>query len=347
MGVSVLPGKKFSLSIVFSIVIFFLSASFSCAEAVVLKIASIAPEGALWMTKMRAAAEDITAKTDGRVKFKFYPGGVMGNHQSVLRKMRFGQLQGGAFTAGNLAEVYPDIHIYTLPFLLDTRAQVEFVRDRLDPVLMAGLEKKGLISFGFSGAGFAYTFSHKPVYTVEDFRKNKVWMPAGDKFTGLFMGNAGISPVPLPLADVLTGLQTGMIDVVMATPVGTIAFQWYTKLAYMNETPVSYIYGLLALDKKAFKKIKPDDQKIVREVLTQVFQALDQHSWIDHEQAKQALLRQGVTLTKTDPKVLAEWLHYAEQTTIQLGREGAYSPEVYKSLSRYLACFKRKDNACR
>ncbi len=316
------------------------------AQAAVLKIASIAPDGGLWMTKMRSAAEQIAKQTEGRVKFKFYPGGVMGNHQSVLRKMRFGQLQGGAFTAGNLAEVYPDVHIYALPFLMNEREQVDYVRQRMDPTLLDGLKQKGLISFGFAGAGFAYTMSEMPVRTLADFRKHKVWAPTGDQFSSLILKNAGISPVPLPLPDVLTGLQTGLIDIVTVTPVGAIAFQWYTKLAYINDTPVSYIYGLLALDKKAFNKIKPKDQAIVQEVLTRVNAELDHHSWIDQEQALEALLKQGVTLTDTNPDLLNEWLGYAHKTIEQLGQQGAYSESIYQQLKHYLECYRLKDNSC-
>ena len=57
-------------------------------HAVTIKIATLSPEGTFWMKQMRAGAKEIKQKTQGRVKFKFYPGGVMGNDESVLRKMR-------------------------------------------------------------------------------------------------------------------------------------------------------------------------------------------------------------------------------------------------------------------
>ena len=76
-----------------------------------LKIASLAPDGSLWMKEMRAAGDEIAQATEGRVAIKFYPGGVMGNDAVVLRKIRLGQLQGGAFTGSELTLVYKDAQV--------------------------------------------------------------------------------------------------------------------------------------------------------------------------------------------------------------------------------------------
>ena len=53
-----------------------------------IKLATIAPEGSSWMIDMRSGAKAIEKSTDGRVKFKFYGGGVQGNDKQVQRKMR-------------------------------------------------------------------------------------------------------------------------------------------------------------------------------------------------------------------------------------------------------------------
>ena len=60
-----------------------------------LKLATLAPAGTVWMKEMKAGADRVAQRTSGRVEIKFYPGGVMGNDQSVHRKIRIGQLHGG------------------------------------------------------------------------------------------------------------------------------------------------------------------------------------------------------------------------------------------------------------
>ena len=143
----------------------------SQAGARTIKIATISPDGTLWMQEMRAGAKEVKKRTQGRVVFKFYPGGVMGSDENVLRKIRIGQLQGGAVTMGSLRGVYSDIDIYSLPYLFSSFKQVDYVRERLDQTLLDELEKKGFVAFGFGEGGFTYMMSDSPLYTAEDVRK--------------------------------------------------------------------------------------------------------------------------------------------------------------------------------
>ena len=117
------------------------------ATAMTLKIATVSPEGATWMVKMREAAQDINKRTSGRVKFKFYSGGVMGSDDSVLRKIKIGQLHGGAVTGGSLLSVYSDLSVYSLPFVFRSLKEVDTVRAELDPILIKGLEEDGFVTF--------------------------------------------------------------------------------------------------------------------------------------------------------------------------------------------------------
>ena len=311
------------------------------AHARVLKIATVSPDGAMWMRKMREGAKEIADRTEGRVKLKFYPGGVMGNDQSILRKMRIGQLQGGAFTAGGLAGVYPDIQIYALLFLFNSQEQVDFVRARMDKTLLQGLERQGLIGLGIAGGGFAYNISTAPQKSLEDLRSHKVWIPTGDVISKAVMEAAGVSPIPLPISDVLTGLQTGMIDTVAASPIGAIAFQWYTKVTYLMDAPISYIYALLVIDKKAFNKLQPADQKIVREVMACVYREIDQQNKLDNAKAIDALKKQGVTFVPLSPELMQDWQKVAEKAIAILAKQGAFTPEmlqaVYTNLELYSA----------
>ena len=312
--------------------------------AQVLKIATISPDGTMWMKKMREGGKEVEARTEGRVKFKFYPGGVMGNDQSMLRKMRFKQLHGGVFSIGSLAKVYPDIHIYAMPSVFASQEEVDYVRSRMDEELFKGLEEKGLIGFGFIGGGFTFSMSSEPQRNLDDLHKQKVWIPEGDVIALALMKSAGISPIPLPLADVLTGLQTGMINSVAVTPVGAIAFQWYTKLPYLSDIPINYYYALLAIDKKAYNKISPADQVIVREVMTRINNEIDQLNRVDNDEAFLALQKQGVTIVTLAPDKKAEWLKIANNATRQLGKQKAFTPEMFNRLQTLVQQYRQKAN---
>lgn len=306
-------------------------------QAVTLKVATIAPDGTEWMQKMRAGANEVKARTQGRVKFKFYPGGVMGSDKTVRRKIRIGQLQGGAITGGILYDVYPDSQIYSLPMLFNDYKEMDYVRARMDKRVKQGLENGGFITFGFSEGGFAYIMSKKPIKTIDDFRRRKVWVPEGDLITQAVFKNIGVSPIPLPIADVYTGLQTGLIDTIGASPIGAIVLQWHTQVKYVTDTPLMYLYGVLAIDRRAFKRIKPADQKIVRDVMGQVFAELNKQNRIDNESAKQALIKQGLIFIPMDKAEFIRLQARVAETRLELGRKGMYTQSMYRSLIGHLA----------
>lgn len=306
------------------------------AAAVTLKIATAAPDGTAWMEAFRKGAEEIKARTAGRVEFRFYPGGVMGNDKSVLRKIRVGQLHGGAITGGGLAEIYADAQIYSLPFVFNSLDEVDYVRAKMDPLLMQGLEKEGFIGFGISDGGFAYLMSNRPVQTVDELKPLKVWVPEGDVISHTAFQVVGVHPVSLPLTDVLTGLQTGLIDTVAASGVGAIALQWHTRVKYLTDTPLIYLYGTLVVSAKAFNQLQPEDQAVVRDVFGKVLTQLNTQSRLDEIRAREVLQQQGIEFVplKHDND---GWHDVVEQTTRRLAERKVFSEEMLRVLQQHIS----------
>jgi TRAP-type C4-dicarboxylate transport system substrate-binding protein len=310
-----------------------------------LKIATIAPDGSHWMREMRAGAGRIGELTDGRVEVKFYPGGVMGTDGQVLRKIRIGQLQGGAFSAGGLGGVYSGLNLYGIPLLFHSLDEVDYVRERLDSTLAAGLEEAGFVSFGFSEGGFANIMANDPIRTVEDMRRKKVWIPEGDQISFLAMEALGLSPVSLPLTDVLTGLQTGLLDVVANTPVAALVLQWHTKVRYRTDLPVSYSMGVFALEARAFRKLSAEDQAIVREVMEGVMGGIDRTARTDNVEAARVMGQSGVQAVGVDATQVAGWRRTIETIYPDLRRRPDIDGELLDELLGLLAEYRARDGA--
>jgi len=308
----------------------------AASDAGLLKIATIAPEGSVWMEEMRAAAAEIEQRTGGRVRLRFYPGGIMGNDNSVLRKIRIGQLQGGALTGGGLATIYPDVQVYNLPFAFRSYAEVDHVRRYMDEALVNGLRERGFVSFGLTEGGFAFMMASHSIKTVDDLAGHKVWVPEGDLVSRAGFEAINVSPVSLPLADVLTGLQTGLIDTVATTPVGAIALQWHTRVKYVNDTPLMYIFGALVFERKAFERLASGDQEIVAEVVSTAVAKLNAISREDEDQAKQALSGQGIQFVHSTEQQYSQWIEPVAQAMDRLARQGVFSPIVLRTLRRHL-----------
>lgn len=313
------------------------------AGAAVIKIATLSPDGSAWMEKMRAGGEEVAEKTKGAVKFKFYPGGVMGDDQAVLRKIRLGQLQGGAVVSGSLAEVFPDNQVYCLPLVFDSFEQVAYVRERMDPIIVQGIGDGGYVVLGMAGGGFAYIMGKSPVTSVEELRRRKLWAPENDEFSLEVILAYQANPIPLSIADVLTGLQTSLIDTVATSPVAAIALQWHTQVKYVTDIPLLYVYGILMLDKRAFDKLTPEQQTIVQEVMGRVFREIEQQNLDDNDKALAAIKKQGVEFLEVPEAQLEKWREVAGTVAHRLVEKKRLSQGIVDRLEETLADYRREN----
>ena len=327
------------LSKILSLAIMSLAFSVSVGAAT-LKIATLAPAGTTWMKEMKMGAKQIKQRTEGRVKLKFYPGGVMGNDQSVHRKIKIGQLQGGAFTPGGLAQVNTAIQALGLPMMFDTYAEIDYVRAKMEPLMKQATESSGFVILGISGGGFVRILAKQPMRDLESIRASKVWIPEGDQVGQIVFKALGISPVALPISDVFTGLQTGLIETIAVNPTSAIAFQWHTSTSYMTETPISYIIGVLAVQKKAFDKLSVEDQAVVREEIGEVFSHLDVVNRSDNLAAKAAVKQQGITFVTPDPGEVERWKSISDAAIDEMVASGIISAEIVSQVREYLQSFR-------
>jgi len=333
--------SKLSIQFLFVIGLFIY---FSPSHAMTLKIATVAPDGTTWMKNMRAAAKEIKDRTDGRVKLKFYPGGVMGNDKSVMKKIRLGQLQGGALTGGSLATTYPDMQIYSLPMIFDSYGEIDYVRPVIDPLLKQGMRKKGYTILGISEGGFAYLMSNSTIKNVADLKKHKLWIPEDDVLNEALFRKMGVHPITLSLADVYTGLQTGLIDTIGATPTGALAFQWHTRIRSVTDVPLLYLVGVLIVNNKSYNKISTGDQKIVNDIIAKTFAAMDKINRKDNQGAREALLKMDTEFVKPEKSEIDYWKHFADEVIEETGSKAA-TPELYHKLKKLLKEYRSANGA--
>ncbi len=315
------------------------------ATAATLKIATVSPEGSSWMKVMRQAAKDIKETTNGRVKVKFHSGGVMGDDKAVLRKMRVGQLQGAALAAGSLTQLYTDVQLYNLPMVFRDYAEVDYVREHLDPVIEAGIEAKGYEVLGFAEGGFAYAMSTQRATSVAAAQALKVWVPDADPGAAIAVKAFGIAAVPLTIADVLAGLQTGLVDAVAIPPVATLALQWHTQLHYVLDLPLLYVYGTVVLDRKAFRKVSADDQELVRKRFGEAMAEIDRINRKDNQAAMLALQNQGIELLAPTAEELAIWQKNADGATATLVSGGTVTQPIYDRFLELIAAARSRQAA--
>ena len=321
--------------------IFFLIPSEHTFAQIQIKIATLAPQNSEWAEKFQKGSIEIQERTENRVKLKFYWGGAQGNAKKILQKIKIRQLHGGTFSPTDFQEVYPDLNIYGLPFLFKDFDEVDYVRDRVDDQLEQGFKNLGFNTYGFAGGGFAYILSNEPIREYEDLKNKKIWLPQGDLISYEAMRSLNLLPVPLPMTDVLTGLQTGLIDIVAIPPVVALALQWHTKISYITRVPVLYAMGFLAIDSKIINRINTDDQKVLNEVINRIYSEVDSDSQQDSENAYEALSKIGIQEIQFDGDEYQKLTDLLEEPTKKMANDGFYSLELFNEIKMYIDDFRK------
>jgi TRAP-type C4-dicarboxylate transport system substrate-binding protein len=264
------------------------------AYAVRIKLATKAPENFKSAIIVQKMAKEIEEKTDGNVRFKIYYGGVKGTGRDLLLKMTSGEIQGGEFTAGEAASVLNDLQVMNIPLTFQGYEEVDFVLDRMSPYFQEELRKRGYVVLGWLEVGFGYIMSTDPIASLADLQGKKVWIPQGDPIGQAAFEAMGVAPVPMTIADVMVALQTGQINTVTNSFVGAIALQWHTRIKYVTDLPLLYIYGLLMITKDAYDQIPAEYRNTVHEIMGRTFKELKMDIRKNNVESRETLLKEGV-----------------------------------------------------
>lgn len=310
-------------------------------EAYVLKFATLAPHGSTWMNIITDWANQVEKESQGRLKFKLYGGGVSGDEPDVLRKIRFGQLHGGAMTGHGIGYIYSPTRVLEIPFLFRSYDEVDHVRAQLMPEIREGFHQNDFELLGWMEVGFIQLFSRVPIYSLDDMKKRRIWLWQGDPLGTAFFAASGLSPVPLPITEVFTSLSTGLIDTTIAPPLGAIALQWFTKTPYMTDIPVMDGIGGLIVSRKFFDGLPKDLQQLLCRTGEEAGARLLVETRRDNEKSLAVLKQHGITFT-SEWKDTDSYLHdLRDRAAAMLARDGYIPAPLYekarKSLDDYRA----------
>jgi len=267
-----------------------------------IRFATVAPEGSTWMKVMREYANAVKDATNNQIEFKIYPGQVAGDEKDVLRKIRIGQLDSGGFTGVGLGEILPEVRIMDSPFLFKSYEEVDYITAQFFDYFSKKFEEKGFILLGWAEVGFVYVFTNKPIYAIEDMYGVKMWMWEGDPVAEATFRAFNISPIPLSITDVLTSLQTNLINGVYISPYACTVVQWHTKVKYMFDLPLADSNGAILLSKKKFNRLSDTEKEILKNLSREYFGQLTQLSRKDNAESLKLLKETGITFTTIDDK---------------------------------------------
>ena len=317
-----------------------ISAAGLSAQQYLIKFATLAPEGSTWIKVMRELDAAVRADSSGRLGFRLYPGGVAGDEKDVIRKIRLGQYSGGGFTGVGVGEVAKKVRILDAPLFFRSYDEVQYIQSRYQKDFEQAFEDGGFVLLGWAEVGFVYVFSSKLVRSFSDLKALKPWMWEGDPIAQSAYQAIGVSPVPLPATDVMTSLQTGMVDAVYASPYTLIALQWFTRVSYAMSQPLADALGAAIVSKKFFDSLPQDLQEILLRDSRRLISQLTTSSRQDNARAIETLKARGMKFVPAPPEIASEFDligRKARQLLVGTLYSQEFLQDVESSLAEYRA----------
>ncbi len=308
----------------------------------VIKFATLAPEGSTWMKVMTDLDKDLQEKTHGRVKFRFYPGGVSGDEKDVVRKIRIGQLQAGGFTGVGIGEIAPEVRVLDAPFLFTTYTALDAILSAIGRDLSKSLEANGYVLLGWTDVGFVKLFTASPVRAPADLKRLKLWVWEGDPIAEAAYAAVGVNPVPLSVTDVTASLQTGLINGVYGSPLAVVALQWYAKLPYIHSYPMAHSEGAVLISKKFFDKLPAEDQAILKRVAAEHLDRLNVLSRSENDKALATLAKEGLKTVDPTPDAVREYQTLGRRARRSLVGK-LYSAELLERVEKIVSANAKKN----
>ncbi|MEA1882242.1 MAG: TRAP transporter substrate-binding protein DctP [Candidatus Marinimicrobia bacterium] len=277
------------------------------AKKIVIKMATLAPEGTEWHGILVDLGQQWKAATDGEVRLRIYPGGVVGDEPDMIRKMRIGQIHAAAITNEGMTELNPYFSTFYMPMLYQSYDEVDFVRARLNNDLLSVTEKNGFKILTMVDVGWAYWFSTKPVYTPGDLKETKIFIWAGDYQSTALYEKHGYQPVPLAMTDVLSGLQTGLINSLGFNPMYALSQQIFGIADNMLDMKWGNLTAAIIIDIRTWKRIKPNHQEAMLKIAQNIGNQFQDKNRHETDTAVDVMKQYGLKVNTPTAEQVEEW----------------------------------------
>lgn len=306
-----------------------------------IKLGTVAPANSPWDLVLRRLAADWSRISDGEVELKIFPGGIAGDEPDMIRKMRIGQLHAATLTAGSLNDIYPGMLALASPMLIRNDAEMLAVLGELAPFFERQLEERGFVALMWSPIGWVKFFARQPLRTLDDLRRQTLWIGDAGAAEIRAWQQAGFDVVALPLTEVTTALQSGMIDAYLSSPLAAAAFQWFGLAPHMNDLRLAPLYGALVISKRVWERIPERIRPRLRAVAQAAGERLSASAHEQDDLAVHVMRAHGLQVYEATAALEQEW-----QDTVRREFQGligtVIDPAAYQLVTETVTAYRAR-----
>jgi len=283
------------------------------SKPIVIKLATLAPEGTEYYNLLLEMGQRWQEETNGEIILRIYPNGVVGRESDTIRKMRIGQIQASAMSSIGLADLTDQIQAFTIPMKFKDYDDVESVKEVMFDDISNGLSESGFKLLFLVDIGWVYWFSANEISVPEDLRNAKIYTTAGDYVTVELFKRFGFNAIPVSETDILTSLQTGMINSMQTVPILSLSSGWFALMPNMLDLKWAVFIGAVIIDERVWSKIRPEHQKVMMEVAQEIGKKYQENGRKTDAQAIEMMKEYGMKVKTPTDEELKIWEDFKEK----------------------------------
>ena len=283
------------------------------SKPIIIKLATLAPEGTEYYNLLLEMGQRWQEETNGEIILRIYPNGVVGRESDTIRKMRIGQIQASAMSSIGLAELTDQIQAFTIPMVFKDYDDVEKVKEVMFDDISNGLSESGFKLLFLVDIGWVYWFSANEISVPEDLRNAKIYTTAGDYVTVELFKRFGFNAIPVSETDILTSLQTGMINSMQTVPILSLSSGWFALMPNMLDLKWAVFIGAVIIDERVWSKIRPEHQKVMMEVAQEIGKKYQENGRKTDAQAIEMMKEYGMKVKTPTDEELKIWEDFKEK----------------------------------
>jgi TRAP-type C4-dicarboxylate transport system substrate-binding protein len=246
-------------------------------------------------------------------------------------------------TVLGLSQIDPSITaLQYMPMMFRSWDEVDYVREELRREFEAKLAAKGYRALLWGEVGWVQFFTKEPITLPDQYKSTRIFAWSGDQAQVNLMKSLGYRAVPLPIADILPSLETGMIDAVPTTPMWALAGQFDRVTRYMLPVNWAPVVGATVIRKRTFDALSPAARDAVMAAANTGAEKLRAHRSVQDEESILAMQRRGLTVLEVTPEVEQAWQRIAEKTWPQV-RGSMVPADTFDKVRTILAKYREKN----
>ncbi len=314
----------------------------AAAEArVVVKLGTLAPEGSVWHDALLEVRQKWLAITEGEVELRIYAGGVLGGEDEMVRKLQRRSLDAVAISGGGLPHLEESLDVLNIPLLFESYEELDYVRARMAPELEKRLAQSGFKVLNWSDAGWAYFFTKTPVRTPDELRELRLWISSGAPEAEELFKKFGLRVVPLPVTDMLTGLQTGLVEAIDVPPLFALLDGSFRLASYMTDLRWAPVNGAVVISTRTWQKISARNHEALLTAIADTAGLAQAKIRQAGQESISEMRARGLQVVSLDGDTRALWRREAQAAYPAL-RANTGFPDLFDKVLRLAAEYKQR-----